>query len=280
MRVAIAQIDCALGDVPENAQRATELIAEARAQRAELVVFPELSLSGYSLGQLGDDVAMSADDSVMQRLAERSQDIDVAVGFVEQGTVHTYNSMAYLQAGEVAHVQRKTYLPTYGRFDERKHFSPGQSLTAFDTRLGRMALIICNDAWQPCVPFIAVQDGARVLLVPACSSAPAEPADAPAIQRDWQDLLHFHARFLQTYVVFANRVGTEAGLTFWGGSQVIDPWGNTLAQAPRYEPNLLVCDLDLAVVRHARRALPLVKEARLGLLSREFERLTSSGGDM
>lgn len=280
MRVAIAQIDCALGDVPANVRRATELIAEARAQQAELVVFPELSLSGYSLGQLGDDVAMGADDPAILGLADHSKGIDVAVGFVEQGAVHTYNSMAYLQAGEVSHVQRKTYLPTYGRFDERKHFSPGQSLSAFDTRLGRMALIICNDAWQPCVPFIAVQDGARILLIPACSSAPAEPTEAPAIQRDWQDLLHFHARFLQTYVVFANRVGTEAGLTFWGGSQVVDPWGDTLAQAPRYEPSLLVCDLDLAAVRHARRALPLVKEARLGLLSREFDRLTSSGGDM
>ncbi len=280
MRVAIAQIDCALGDVPENVRRATELIAEARAQQADLVVFPELSLSGYSLGQLGDDVAMAADDEVILGLAGHSEAIDIAVGFVEQGVVHTYNSMAYLQAGQVSHVQRKAYLPTYGRFDERKHFSPGQSLAAFDTRLGRMALIICNDAWQPSVPFIAVQDGARVLLVPACSSAPAEPAEAPIIQRDWQDLLHFHARFLQTYVVFANRVGSEAGLTFWGGSRVIDPWGNTLAEAPLHEPNLLVCDLDLAVVRHARRALPLVKEARMGLLARELERLTSSGGDM
>lgn len=280
MRVAIAQIDCALGDVPENARRTAELIAEARAQQAELVVFPELSLSGYSMGQLGDDVAMAANDPVILGLAEHSKDIDVAVGFVEQGAVHTYNSMVYLQEGQVSHVQRKTYLPTYGRFDERKHFSPGQSLSAFDTRLTRMALIICNDAWQPCVPFIAVQDGARILLIPASSSAPTEPDGAPAIQRDWQDLLHFHARFLQTFVVFANRVGTEAGLTFWGGSQVIDPWGDTIAMAPRYEPNLLVCDLDLAAVRHARRTLPLVKEARLGLLSREMERLTSSGGDM
>jgi predicted amidohydrolase len=223
---------------------------------------------------------MPADDPVMLGLAEHSVDIDIAVGFVELGSVHTYNSMAYLQAGRVSHVQRKTYLPTYGCFDERKHFSPGQSLAAFETRFGRAALVICNDAWQPCVPFIAVQDGARILLVPACSSAPAESADAPAIQRDWQDLLHFHARFLQTYVVFANRVGTEAGLTFWGGSQVIDPWGHTLAQGPRYEPHLLVCDLDIAAVRQARRALPLVKEARLGLLSRELERLTSTGGDL
>lgn len=279
-RLALAQMDCALGDVSENVRRVAELIDGARAQDAQLLVFPELSLSGYSLGALGDDVALAADDPILLALAERAQDIDIAVGFVEQGIVHTYNSVAFLHAGRVAHVQRKTFLPTYGRFDERKHFSPGQSLAAIDTRIGRLGLIICNDAWQPCVPFISVQDGARILLIPSCSSAPSEPTDAPDIQRDWQDLLHYHARFLQSYVVFVNRVGTESGLTFWGGSQVIDPWGNLLAQAPRYEPTLLVCDIDLTAVRQARRALPLVKEARLGLLSREFERLTSSGGDL
>lgn len=279
-RVALAQLDCALGDVQENARRATELIAQARAQQAQLLVFPELSLSGYSVGQLADDVALAADDPTIRALADQTHDIDVAVGFVEQGVVHTYNSMAYLHAGRVAHVQRKAFLPTYGRFDERKHFSPGQSLTAIDTRLGRLALIICNDAWQPSVPFIAVQDGARILLVPACSSAPPGPTEAAEIEGDWQALLHFHARFLQAYVLFVNRVGTEAGLTFWGGSRVIDPWGQCVAQAPSHEPALLVCDLDMPAVRHARRALPLVKEARLGLLSRELERLTRSGGDL
>jgi predicted amidohydrolase len=276
-RIALAQLDCALGDVPENARRATQLIMQARAERAQLLVFPELSLCGYSMGALADDVALTADDPTILALAECADDMDVAVGFVEQGPVHIYNSMAYLERGRVAYVQRKAYLPTYGRFDERKHFSPGQSLAAFDTRLGRMALLICNDAWQPSVPFIAVQDGARTLLVPSCSSAPLSPPDAQEIERDWQTLLYFYARFLQTYLVFVNRVGTEAGLTFWGGSRVVDPWGRTLVQAPNYEPALLFCELDAGAVRQARRTLPLVKEARLG---REFERLTASGGDM
>jgi predicted amidohydrolase len=280
MRVGLVQLDCALGDVTENARRASELIIQARTQRVQLLVFPELSLCGYSMGALAEDVAMTADDPTILALAEQASDMAVAVGFVEQGIVHTYNSMAYLEGGRLVHVQRKAYLPTYGRFDERKHFSPGQSLGAFDTGQGRMALLICNDFWQPSVPFIAVQDGARVLIVPACSSAPSAPADAGEIERDWDALLHFHARFLQSFVLFINRVGTEAGLTFWGGSRVVDPWGRTLAQAPTYEPALLVCDIDPGAVRHARRALPLVKEARLGLLSREFERLTASGGDL
>lgn len=280
IRLALAQIDCALGDVPENARRATELIGRARDAGARLIVFPELSLSGYALSALQEDVALAVDDPVILSLAEQATDIDVAVGLVEAGLVHTYNTMAYLQAGRVVHVQRKTFLPTYGRFDERKHFSPGQTMAAFDSRIGRLALVICNDAWQPLIPFIAVHDGARLLVVPACSPVPPPPADSDEIQRDWDNLLRFHARFLQTYVAFVNRVGSEAGLTFWGGSRVLDPWGRVMAQAPVGEPDLLVCDVDLAAVRQARRALPLVKEARLGLLSRELERLTRDGGDL
>jgi predicted amidohydrolase len=280
VRVALAQLDCALGDVAENVRRTRDLIEQARAQGAELLVFPELSLSGYSVGELTEDVAIAAGDPALLGLAEQARGLGVAVGFVEQGPVHTYNSMAYLDEGNVVHVQRKAYLPTYGRFDERKHFSPGQSLAAFDARGTRIALTICNDAWQPAVPVLAVHDGARILVVPACSSAPADPAGAEQIARDWRDLLHFHSRFLQTYVLFVNRVGSEAGLTFWGGSAVLDPWGDVVAQAPPMDPALLVCDLDLAAVRRARRALPLIKEARLGLLARELDRLSRHGGDL
>lgn len=280
LRVALAQLDCALGDNAENLRRARELIDQARALGAELIVFPELSLSGYSLGALDQDVALSRDDPAIVALAAESGDIAIVAGFVEQGAVHTYNSATYLEGGNIVHVQRKTFLPTYGTYDERKYFSPGQTLSAFDTALGRLALVICNDAWQPTLPFIAVQDGARVLIVPASSSSSPDGQDPPRIQRDWDALLHFHGRFLQTYVVFVNRIGEEAGLTFWGGSRVIDPWGTTVVQAPTHEQALIVADLDLSAVRRARRALPLIKEARLGLLSRELERLARDGGDV
>jgi predicted amidohydrolase len=156
VRIALAQLDSALGDIEENVRRATEAIAQARAQDAELIVFPELSLSGYSLGALDEDIALSSDDPAIAHLAAESCDIAIVVGFAEQGAVRTYNSAIYLEAGHATHVQRKTFLPTYRSFDERKYFSPGQTLSAFDTRLGRIALLICNDAWQPALPFIAV----------------------------------------------------------------------------------------------------------------------------
>ena len=276
-RVALAQIDCVLGDVAENALRARSAIAEARAGGADLVVFPELSLTGYAIGSVTDDVALRADSPTVMSLGTEAGHMGVVLGFVEDGPVHTYNSAVYLQGGERVHVQRKTFLPTYGRFEEHKHFSAGQSLRAFDSPLGRLAILICNDVWQPPLPFLAVHDGARVLLVPSSSSLDGGVGTDPAeLQGDWRTLLGFHARFLQCFIVFVNRVGDEAGVQFWGGSMVVDPWGCVIAEAPQYEAAVVVAELDLEAVRRRRREMPLVKEGRLSLLQREFGRLAAA----
>ena len=278
LRVALAQVDCALGDLEENAARARAAIDEARAQGADLVVFPELNLTGYAVGTVGDDVAVPADHPTILGLGEAAAGMGLVLGFVEDGPVHTHNSAVYLEGRSIVRVQRKAYLPTYGRFEEYKHFTPGQSLRAFDTRSGRAALLLCNDAWQPPLPFLAVHDGARLLIVPACSSLdPGSGTDPADIERDWHDLLRFHSRFLQAHVVFVNRVGTEAGMTFWGGSQALDPWGSVVAEAPRGEAAVTVAELDPDAVRRRRREMPLIKEARLGLLRRELERLDDAG---
>jgi predicted amidohydrolase len=275
VRVALAQVDCVLGDVAENARRAREAIGRAREQGADLVVFPELNLTGYAID---DDVAMAADDPVIMELGAQAGEMAIVLGFVEEGPIHRYNSAIYLEAGRAAHVHRKTYLPTFGVFEERKRFSPGQGVRAFDTALGRFAVLICFDFWQAPLPFIAVHDGARALILPTCSPVPA--GGVAEIRRDWDDLLRVHARFLQTYLIYVNRVGEEAGATFWGGSRVVDPWGETVAEAPADEPALIVADIELAAVRRRRHEVPLLKEARLGLLSRELERLAGAGGDV
>jgi predicted amidohydrolase len=279
LRVALAQVDCALGDVEENARRASAEIARAQAAGADLLVFPELSLSGYALGATTEDVALRRDDPLLAGLAAEAAPMGLVLGFVEDGPVHTYNSAIHLEDGKVAHVHRKAYLPTYGRFEEHKHFRPGEALRAYDTRWGRFGLLICNDAWQPPLPFLAIHAGARLLIIPTCSSLePGGAIDSGSIADDWGDLLHHHARFLQTWIVFVNRVGEEAGMTFWGGSRVVDPWGRIVAEAPREEQALLVVDIDLAAVRQARRQMPLVKEPRLEFLARELERLAADDG--
>ncbi len=216
MRVTLAQIDCLLSDVDGNLRRVREVVAEAKAEGADLVVFPELSLAGYALGEFNDEVAIEAWDERIVSLAAEAGEMAVVVGFCEEGRgPHTYNSAAYLEGGSLLHLHRKLYLPTYRIYEERKHYSPGQSMRAFDTRLGRMTMLICNDAWQPFLPFIAVQDGAQVLLIPSNSGLYPHP-ELLDTKEYWRDITRFYARMLQSYVVFVNRVGKQESLIFFG----------------------------------------------------------------
>jgi predicted amidohydrolase len=167
VRVAPAQIDCVLGDTEENLRKAKEVVVEAKNRGADLTVFPELSLSEYALGELGDDVAIEAQSEPIISLAEVAGEMGVVVGFCEEGRgFQTYNSAAYLEGGVLGHLHRKLYLPNYRIYEERKHYNPGQNMRAFGTRFGPMAILICNDAWQTFLPFIAIQDGAQVLIIP------------------------------------------------------------------------------------------------------------------
>ena len=275
MRVALAQSDPVLGDVGENTRRSREAVRRARSEGADLVVLPELTLTGYALGLVSDDVSRSTDDPEITQLAEEADGLACVVGFAEAGRVHTYNSAAYLERGVVRHVHRKLYLPTYDIWEERKHFTPGDAMRSFDTDIGQVAILICSDAWQPALAVLAVQDGARVLIVPANSTS-----RRPEIEAEWRDINRFYARMLETYVVFVNRVGAEGDLSFWGGSHVYDPWGELVVEAPGAEEAFVTVELDLSAVRRRRREMPIVKEARLALLSRELDRLAAEGGDL
>jgi len=277
MRVALAQTDCVLGDFEANLETARATIKQAAAQDADLVVFPELSLHGYALGALDRDVSVSATDPRVLGLSDLGP--DVLVGLYEDGELRRYNSAVYLSRGQVVHVHRKLFLPTYLAWEERKHFTPGQTMRAFGTRHGRMASLVCNDFWQPVLPWLAVQDGASALLAPTNSVTTSEGGTALDNVDYWQDLVRHVARMQQTWVIFVNRVGEENGATFWGGSRIIDPVGSVVAQAPMGEPALVLSDIDLSVARWVRRALPLVSEARLGLFLREVKRLADEGGD-
>ncbi|ACU95926.1 nitrilase-related carbon-nitrogen hydrolase [Saccharomonospora viridis] len=280
MRVALAQTDCRLGDVEGNLADAERIIKQAAEREADLVVFPELSLTGYALGRLTDnvsDISLWPDDPRLAALSRHGP--DVVIGLLEDGRIRRHNSALYLSNGALVHNHRKLYLPNYLIWEERKHASPGQHMRAFDTRHGRFATLVCNDAWQPMLPWLAAQDGAELLIVPANSAAkPTGGSFDPA--EYWHDLLTFTARMQQCWVVFVNRVGDEAGVRFWGGSRVLDPWGSVVTAAPDWEESLTVVDIDLRAVRKRRHEIPLLADARMGLLRRELERLiTESGGD-
>ncbi len=280
MRITLAQVDARLGDVAANLDHTRRMVDNARSRSSELVVFPELSLTGYSIGAVDDDLSLRADDVRLLELAQHARPAGLVVGFVEEGPgVHTYNTAAYYADGALAHVHRKLYLPTYKTFEERKHFTPGPSLRAFAVGDTRMAILLCNDAWQPQLAFLAVQDGARVLVIPATSAQSTRP-DRYDSRTYWRGITRFFGRMLQVFVVFVNRVGSEGDLRFWGGSHVVDPWGNVVASASESDEQLLDVDIDLDDVRRRRREIPLVKEARLGLIRREVERLLDEGGDL
>jgi predicted amidohydrolase len=276
MRIALAQTDSTLGEVDANLEMLREQVARADEHHADLTVFPELAVHGYWLGQLPEDRSLSATDPRLTGLA--SGGCDVLVGFHEDGGVRRYNSAGYLSRSAVVHVHRKLYLSNYLVWEERKHASPGQSVRAFDTDHGRVATLICNDAWQPPIGWLAAQDGAELLLIPANSAAHLGPDSLDTIAY-WEQLLAFLARMLQAWVVFVNRVGSEGGSDFWGGSRVLDPHGQVVAQAPLWEPSLTVVDIDINAARRCRLEIPLLAEARLGLIERETQRLIQDGGD-
>ncbi|MDX6302191.1 MAG: hypothetical protein QOF53_3405 [Nocardioidaceae bacterium] len=282
MRITLAQVDAQLGDIDANVELAAEVIGEATTTSSDLIVFPELHLSGYSVGLVDADLSMRADDPRIEKLARHAGRAGLLVGFVESGPhgPHTYNSTAVYQDGRLVHIHRKLYLPTYAPFEERNHFTPGPTLRAFSLEPDtRMAVLVCNDAWQPQLAFLATQDGARVLLVPAASAQSRFPEHYDSHEY-WHDITHFYGRMFQVFVVFVNRVGDEGPLRFWGGSHVIDPWGNVIAEAAQGSQQSLTVDVDLAEVRRRRRQVPLVKEARLGLIQREIGRLLEEGGDL
>ncbi|RVW00748.1 nitrilase-related carbon-nitrogen hydrolase [Rhodococcus xishaensis] len=275
MRIALAQVDSQPGDIEMNLDVARRTVEEAAAAGADLAVFPELSLHGDSLGQPGVP-AVSASDTRMTALSSGA--VDVVAGFYEDGGVRTYNSAGYFSSGRTHFVHRKLYLPNYEVWEDHKHNSPGQGMRAFDTRFGRIATLICNDAWQPALPWLAAQDGADVLLVPTNSAAHSGP-DSLDIIEYWCQLLALIARMQQCWVVFVNRVGDDRGARFWGGSRVIAPDGETVAEAPLWEPNLLVSDIEVPAACRRRREVPLIAEARLGLIEREVQRLVREAGD-
>lgn len=278
VRVAIVQCDCVLGELDENLRRARDSVAEAAAAGADVIVLPELHLTGYSVGTVTTDLGIESSDARLGAVAAAAGDAAVVLGFLESPNgLQTYNASAYFEGGALVHLHRKLYLPTYGVFEERKHFNPGSAMRAFPTRAGRMAMMICNDAWQPVLAFLAIQDGAQILIVPSASSTQAPMLHTKGY---WNEITRFYGRIFQTYVVFANRVGREDSLEFWGGSHVVDPWGEYVVVAPEGEETIVYADLNLAEVRRRRRELPLVREARLGLVRREIERLIAEGGDL
>ncbi|MEW6568473.1 MAG: nitrilase-related carbon-nitrogen hydrolase [Chloroflexota bacterium] len=277
LSLALAQINTRLGDVEGNLEKHLEWIQQARAQGADLILFPELSLTGYVLQDLASSVALnpSGDDPVFRRLLRASRELDVLVGFVEADDRHRfYIAAAYLSRGEVVHIHRKVYLPTYGLFDEGRFFAWGDAVRAFDTRFGRCGVLICEDFWHAAPPYLLWLDGADLMLFVSASPGRGLNASDRLESARWVELVNqAYASLFTTFVAHTNRVGFEDGLNFWGGATVFDPNGERLAHGPYHQEALVLAELDLDQLHRTRARLPLLRDERTALVQRELERI-------
>ncbi len=280
-KLGLAQINTKLGDVQSNLEKHIRLIKEARNQGVDLLVFPELSLTGYVLQDLAATVAIKPEsgDPIFGPLLAASRNIDLVVGFVlEDERNRFYIAGAYLSGGVVVHVHKKIYLPTYGLFDESRFFAWGDEVRAFDTRFGRVGLLICEDFWHASLPYLLWQDGADVLLFTSASPGRGLNEENQLELARWVDHINRgYASLFTTFVVHSNRVGYEDGLNFWGGSMVYDPNGAVLVRAPQHEEALTVSEIDLNQLHRTRTRLPLLRDERTALVQRELTRILSQG---
>lgn len=279
-KLALAQFAPRLGDVDANLERILALTDEAASQHADLILFPELALTGYYVKDLVTNVAVRAtpDDPRWARLLIASRNIDLVVGFVQVDARHRYYiAGAYLSAGEVVHIHRKVYLPTYRLFDDARYFSRGDALRAFNTRFGRMGIMICEDAWHLSTPYVLWMDGADFLLDISASpgyGVPAQSDLASAVSAN--SFLRAYSELLTAYLFYCNRVGVEDGITFWGGSAAIDPEGKTLALAPQFEESLRLADIDTDALRRARLKLPTLRDEEGEMVRHELGRVAKT----
>jgi predicted amidohydrolase len=283
INLSLAQFNTKLGEVEANLVTHLSLIEEAKDRGADLLVFPELSLTGYALQDLAVSTAIrpDQDDPVFNELLAASQGIDLMVGFVHEDRRHRfYIASAYLAEGEIVHIHNKVYLPTYGMFDEGRFFAWGDSARAFDTRFGRVGMLICEDFWHASLPYVLWLDGADILLFQSASPGRGLTDDSRLSSSSWVEHTNrAYAGLFTNFVAHANRVGFEDGLNFWGGSTIFDPNGDLVVRAPDFEEALTLAEIDLNQLHRTRARLPLLRDERTNLVQGELERILGNHED-
>jgi len=273
-KIAIAQCAPALGAFKRNVAMHEDWIAKARGAGARLIVFPELSLTGYYLKDLAGELSCAADDERLRPIVEASRHIDISAGFVERGPdARLHIAQGYWSRGELVHVHRKVYLPTYGIFDDGRYFGPGDRFDVFRSAAGPAGIAICEDLWHASVPYLYSTTGATIVFCPSASPGRgvAEGGDLGTAE-SCRLMDRFYAQYLTMYVVFVNRVGHEDGIAFWGGSEAVAPDGTVVARAPDFEEQLLIADIDPDLVARERDRNPLIRDERPELVISQLMR--------
>jgi predicted amidohydrolase len=276
IKVCLAQIKPTLGNVKKNLEIMCSNIEKAIEEENNVIVFPELSLTGYLVKDMVQSIAITR-KTVPQELLEYSKKIGIIFGAVEEDDedFRFYNSAFYLEDGEVKHVHRKVYLPTYGLFDEFRYFSKGDKFRAFDTKYGRFGILICEDAFHPSSSYILNEDGCQYMFMLANSPSRGGQGDKPSNLIIWETLAKTYSSLYGMYIVFSHRVGYEDGVNFAGQSKVFSPSGEIKIQLSLFEEDFQSIVLDRAEIRRARIYTPTNKNEDIYLTIRELERIAN-----
>lgn len=279
INVCLAQTDPKMGDLEKNIENHINIISSAKNKGAEIVVFPELSLTGYflkdSVYDLGVDIN-SDEAAVFQPLYKISEELNITViaGFVEKDAdFNFYNSTFCVSNGKLINVHRKVYLPTYGMFEELRYFKQGDGFDVFDLNGVKISVLTCEDAWHLSSSYIAVNKGAHIIIINSASPARGITAGLNKFNSTnmWEELLSVIAFYYKCYVIYVNRVGFEDGIGFSGGSCVINPSGNIESKMDYIEAEEIITELNLNLLNNERFKTPLLRDENLNLTLKELE---------
>ncbi|MBM3975645.1 MAG: carbon-nitrogen hydrolase [Planctomycetes bacterium] len=276
-KVVLVQNNPALGHLHHNLEQHVATVKAAIDAGADLVVFPELSLTGYFLKDQTYELGLEPDAPILAPLLQLSKRISICFGMVERSREkRLYNSHVFLEQGRVLSVHRKVHLVTYGMFDESRDFAAGERFDCVDSRLGRFGFLICEDMWHLGGTYLHFLNDVDALIVP--SASPGRGADAGgqglANVRIWQTLLGAVSLFTQTFVLYANRVGWEDGISFSGQTCAYDPFGRRVGLLEGFDPGELALTLRSAELQRARAVTPLRRDEKPWVLLGQLERIT------
>ncbi|MDQ0217714.1 hypothetical protein ELQ35_13150 [Peribacillus cavernae] len=280
MRLGIAQVAPVIGDVDANLTKMIEIMRTNKG-KADMLVFPELSLTGYDLKDRLYDVALTTDSQEIARVCEASLEtgMNAVFGFVEKGkSEKIYNSAMMIKDGQVSIVQRKIYPTNYGVFEEGKYFTKGKKVKVEQIGSFTSSMLICNDLWHPSLPHIAAHHHAS-LLIGLINSPEGGLGSKYSSSVGWARVGQFYAGIYGCYVVLVNRVGTEKGLKFYGNSMMIDPYGEIIAQCPYGEEFVQICEIDYKAVKEIRTILPIMRDEDIHLTMQHYKEISNPDFD-
>lgn len=282
MKVGLVQFSPHLGDVKKNFNLHLQYIEKAKKKNIDLLVFPELSLTGYTLKDFVEEVAITPEkNSLIETLQTQSRRISLVFGFVEEKEKGVfYNSAAFLSGGKILHIHRKVFLPTFGMFEEAKFFAQGKNFNTFSTPYGNAGMMICRDFLTYGASYLLFAGGSEIIIV--ISAAPGRGVSGEEYyetSRMWEVMGEVISRFSTAFLIYCNRTGFEDGKQFAGGSFIFNPAGELLAKASYVDNDFLVQDINLSDIREVRKKWPYKRDDKPEVILEALKRIVSKYED-